>query len=74
LPDINKKFYDIINQEDWDLESIEDIQDEPVILKQYIFIGDLPEDSYIIPTNIPGVWLNINLGFNTEGGDEHGSW
>ena len=71
MPDINKKFYDIINQEDWDLESIEDIQDEPVILRQYIFIGDLPENSYIVPTQIPGVWLNINLGFDVEEGDDN---
>ena len=65
----NQKFYDIVNQEDWEIDV--DVDEEPIIVRQFIFIGDLPENSYIVPTQIPGVWLNINLGFDVEEGDDN---
>ncbi len=65
----NQKFYDIVNQENWEIDV--DVDEEPIIVRQFIFIGDLPENSYIVPTQIPGVWLNINLGFDVEEGDDN---
>ena len=65
----NQKFYNIVNQEDWEIDV--DVDEEPIIVRQFIFIGDLPENSYIVPTQIPGVWLNINLGFDVEEGDDN---
>lgn len=65
----NQKFYEIVNQEDWEIDV--DVDEEPIIVRQFIFIGDLPENSYIVPTQIPGVWLNINLGFDVEEGDDN---
>ena len=47
MPNINKEFFDIINQEDWDL----DITEEEI----------QPFDGII-----PGIWINLNLGFEIE--------
>ena len=57
LPDINKKFYDIINQEDWDIDLEEEV--EP-------FSANLPIGDIVFPTPIPGIWINLNLGFEIE--------
>ena len=64
--DINKKFYDIINQEDWDEISVEE---DPTIRTDNIGIevpGDFPIGQYIMPTPIPGVWISIALGLDIE--------
>jgi len=64
LPDINKKFFDIINQEDWDDVPIDD--NDPTIQREYISQYDVPLGNMILPTPIPGVWISINLGFEVE--------
>ena len=56
--ELQKKFYDIINAEDWeDTGFPERAQREE---------GDVPLGNIFIPTPIPGVWLNVNLGFEIE--------
>ena len=67
LPDINKKFYDIINQEDWNL--IEDNID-PTIQTEYISQTDVPLGNMFLPTPIPGVWISLSLGFEIENPEE----
>lgn len=66
MPDINKKFYDIINQEDWnDISFVED----PTIQTNIFGIevpGDIPIGQYIVPTPIPNVWISIALGIDIE--------
>jgi len=64
LPDINKKFFDIINQEDWDDVPVDD--NDPIIQREYISQYDVPLGNMILPTPIPGVWISINLGFEVE--------
>ena len=71
LPDINKKFYDIINQEDWDEISV---QEDPTIQTDILNIevpGDFPIGQYIMPTPIPGVWISIALGIDIEDPGEY---
>jgi hypothetical protein len=66
LPDINKKFYDIINQEDWNDISAEE---DPTIQTDIFGIevpGDIPIGQYIVPTPIAGVWISIALGIDIE--------
>jgi len=66
LPDINKEFYDIINQEDWDEISVEE---DPTIQTDIFGIelpGDVPIGQYIVPTPIAGVWLCIAVGLDIE--------
>tara|TARA_Y100000590_G_scaffold247496_1_gene278137 strand:+ start:326 stop:520 length:195 start_codon:yes stop_codon:yes gene_type:complete len=46
LDNINEKFYDIINGEDWELDSAIDVS--PGIY-----------GSLMVPSPMPGVWLNI---------------
>ena len=58
MPNINKEFFDIINQEDWDL----DITEEEI----QPFDGILPLGDIVFPTPIPGIWINLNLGFEIE--------
>ena len=63
-PEINAKFFDMINQEDWDdLE----LEDDPVIYRDLFSQSDIPLGNMILPTPIPGVWISINLGFEIEG-------
>ena len=64
MPDINKKFFDIINQEDWGDVSVDD--NDPTIQREYISQYDVPLGNMILPTPIPGVWISINLGFEVE--------
>jgi len=46
LDNINEKFYDIINGEDWELDSAIDVS--PGIY-----------GSLMVPSPMPGIWLNI---------------
>lgn len=70
LPDINKKFYDIINQEDWNIE-LEDVDPNIQNLhKNYITQSDVPLGQMFLPTPLPGVWLSIFLGFDIENPEE----
>jgi|TARA_B100000900_G_scaffold395911_1_gene394733 hypothetical protein len=66
--DINAKFFDIINQEDWD-ES--EINDETPIYRELTAQGDVPLAMTILPTPIPGVWISISLGFEIEGYEDN---
>lgn len=70
LPDINKKFYDIINQEDWDIE-LEDVDPNIQNLhKNFITQSDVPFGQMFLPTPLPGVWLSLLLGFDIENPEE----
>jgi len=76
--DINEKFIDIINQEDWDFNSFP-VEEETVIeivpiVRPDVETGDIPLGTYIIPTPIPNVFLNISLGFDLQQGDEDARW
>lgn len=66
-----KDFYNIINSNDWDdLEDVVFNTDEsPVNLGKEIFLG-----SYLLPTPFPGLWINFNVGFEIEDGDENRIW
>jgi hypothetical protein len=76
--EINEQFIDIINQEDWDFASFP-VEEETVveiipIVRPEIETGDIPLGTYIIPTPIPNVFLNISLGFDLQQGDEDARW
>ena len=71
--DINEQFIDIINQEDWDFNSFP-VEEETVIeiipiVRPDVETGDIPLGTYIIPTPIPNVFLNVSLGFDLQQGD-----
>jgi hypothetical protein len=66
--EINAKFFDIINQEDWGKVEY----DEPIIYRDILSLGDVPIGNMIVPTPIPGVWINISLGFELEGPEDNG--
>tara|TARA_B100000530_G_scaffold336447_1_gene291172 strand:- start:668 stop:874 length:207 start_codon:yes stop_codon:yes gene_type:complete len=61
LPNINKEFFDIINQEDWDIEILEEENNMNMFDNPDIPLGDIA-----FPTPLPGVWINLSLGFNIE--------
>ncbi len=63
---VNQKFFDIINGEDWDDVEVEDT----IISTDLIGDEDVPITHFIVPTPIPGVYINIKLGFNVDGGDD----
>lgn len=76
--EINEKFIDIINQEDWDFNSFP-VEEETVIeivpiVRPDVETGDIPLGTYIIPTPIPNVFLNVSLGFDLQQGDEDARW
>ena len=76
--EINEQFIDIINQEDWDFASFP-VEEETVveiipIVRPEIETGDIPLGTYIIPTPIPNVFLNVSLGFDLQQGDEDARW
>lgn len=76
--DINEQFIDIINQEDWDFNSFP-VEEETVIeivpiVRPDVETGDIPLGTYIIPTPIPNVFLNVSLGFDLQQGDEDARW
>jgi|TARA_R100001443_G_C3311301_1_gene167803 hypothetical protein len=56
--ELKKKFYDIINAEDWDEQEMPE--------RPAIHDGDVPLGDIMIPTPIPGVWIHVNLGFEIE--------
>ena len=64
---VNQKFYDIINGEDWDEVELEDT----IISTDLVGEEDVPITHFIVPTPIPGVYINIKLGFNVDGGDDN---
>jgi len=69
LPDkITQQFFDIINQEDWDLDEIE----LPTIQRDMMSGNDIPLGNMFLPTPIPGVWINILLGFEIENPEDYG--
>jgi len=71
LADINKKFYDIINQEDWNEISVEG---DPSIRTDILGIevpGDVPVGQFLMPTPIPGVWISIALGLDIEDPEDY---
>lgn len=76
MSDINEKFIDIINQENWSMEPFEEVETmihmHPVVRPEEA-LGDVPLGSFIIPTPIPNVFLSVSLGFEIENGDEYGS-
>lgn len=53
---VDKKFYEMINSEDWNLDS-----DDAVYT-----IPELPVGEVILPSPIPGLWFRLYLGFNIE--------
>jgi|TARA_B000000609_G_C23849134_1_gene176991 hypothetical protein len=65
--EVNAKFFDMINQEDWGEPDYE--QDDPTIYRDLIAQGDVPIGNMIFPTPIPGVWISISMGFEIEGPD-----
>lgn len=76
--EINEQFIDIINQEDWDFTSFP-VEEETIveiipIVRPEIETGDIPLGTYIIPTPIPNVFINISLGFDLQQGDEDARW
>lgn len=76
--DINEQFIDIINQEDWDFNSFP-VEEETIIeivpiVRPDVETGDIPLGTYIIPTPIPNVFLNVSLGFDLQQGDEDARW
>ena len=76
--DINEKFIDIINQEDWDFNSFP-VEEETVIeiipiVRPDVETGVIPLGTYVIPTPIPNVFLNVSLGFDLQQGDEDARW
>ena len=60
---INQKFYDIINQENWDET---DFNFDPTIRTEIISQQEVPLGNVMLPTPIPGIWINLNLGFEIE--------
>lgn len=73
---INERFIDIINQEDWDFDAFPTEEETIItvvpIVRPDIETGDIPLGTYIIPTPIPNVYLNISLGFDIENGGFYG--
>jgi len=65
--EVNAKFFDMINQEDWGEPDYE--QDDPTIYRDLIAQCDVPIGNMIFPTPIPGVWISISMGFEIEGPD-----
>lgn len=74
---INKIFYDIINGEDWSDTVDVDIDDTPILIREMFASREVPIGSYILPTSIPGLWININLSLDIEkpeGDDDDARW
>lgn len=73
---INERFIDIINQEDWDFDTFpteeETIISVVPIIRPDVETGDVPLGTYIIPTPIPNVYLSISLGFDIGNGGFYG--
>ena len=65
--DINEKFFNIINQENWELPEFED---DPIIDRTFLSQFNMPLGNMFLPTPIPGVWISIDIGFEMENPDE----
>lgn len=68
--EVNARFYNIINNEDWDIPEVEY---EPTIIRDLFVQGDVPLGAFILPTPLPGVWFSISMGFEIENPDEDGN-
>ena len=64
---INQKFYDIINQENWDET---DLNFDPTIRTEIISQQEVPLGNVMLPTPIPGIWISLDIGFNIEGQED----
>tara|TARA_B100000965_G_scaffold391565_1_gene399752 strand:+ start:3237 stop:3449 length:213 start_codon:yes stop_codon:yes gene_type:complete len=64
---INQKFYDIINQENWDET---DFNFDPTIRTEIISQQEVPLGNVMLPTPIPGIWISLDIGFNIEGQED----
>ena len=64
---INQKFYDIINQENWDET---DFNFDPTIRTEIISQQEVPLGNVMLPTPIPGIWISVDIGFNIEGQED----
>ena len=64
---INQKFYDIINQENWDET---DFNFDPTIRREIISQQEVPLGNVMLPTPIPGIWISLDIGFNIEGQED----
>tara|TARA_B100001778_G_C18596254_1_gene634864 strand:+ start:448 stop:660 length:213 start_codon:yes stop_codon:yes gene_type:complete len=64
---INQKFYDIINQENWDET---DFNFDPTIRTDIISQQEVPLGNVMLPTPIPGIWISLDIGFNIEGQED----
>jgi len=66
-----KVFYDIINNNDWEEldEESYGFEEQPINKSREVFLG-----SYLVPTPFPGLWLNFNIGFEVEEGNEDSLW
>ena len=62
LPNINKEFFDIINQEDWSEDVFTGLEEDVTFFPN----TNLPIGDIVFPTPIPGIWINLNLGFEIE--------
>ncbi len=74
---INKIFYDIINGEDWSDTVNVDLDDTPILIREMFASREVPIGAYILPTSIPGLWININLSLDIEkpeGDDDDARW
>ena len=65
---ITQKFYDIINQEDWE-DILPDIDTK--INTELFSNNDVPLGEVLIPTPIPGLYINLKISFDIDG-DIHG--
>jgi hypothetical protein len=65
--EVNAKFFNIINSEDWD---IPEVDTDPTIVRDLFLQGDIPLGAFVLPTPLPGVWFSISMGFEIENPDE----
>jgi len=68
LSKINQEFYNIVNNEDWDELSTEEL--DPTIETMLVADGDMPGDfpvgQVVVLTPITGVWIRLNIGLDVE--------
>lgn len=64
----NAKFFNIINNEDWDIPEV-DMPDATVVRELFVQ-GDVPLGAFVLPTPLPGVWFSISMGFELEDPNE----
>ncbi len=64
--ELRKKFYDIINSEDWNLN-----YDARLPNIDEVKITEVPLGNILMPTPLPGIWLHLNMGFEVEIEDDN---